>query len=696
MRENPFKSKAQARLFFAKEARGELAPGTAKRWMEETPDFASLPEYVGDNPEEDEDELLIHLVYFEGPQYWNKGRLVEVYSFYEANQQLEAWGDEGRVGFAVYILGELVYDGAYDLAMRPADLRRQMVLYLEQLGTEDAERLLVLLVQQNPEKGFIDPVTGAWRPASQFEVQLYEPGEEYDPEDEEIPESVVSETITEDEPTVEAINRALLSGTLGIGTSGLVTETREEPVRGPRPPAARIPHTIEREQQRRPLPGRRAGRRDMLPDEETRFSEQFDWLTANYGPPHGPSADWITTAWQVGRLGGEGDRMLYVVDEEDSDDENQPLYSVVARRWDDEADQWNDEILLIGTFEEVRDTTSPCQVCGRILAGETCCPPDAPDQPTGIEVLGAGGRLPVTELTERFGEMRPLPWNPAATGWYTSTGWYFGGSRWIVYRRQEEDGTPIYAVVEWDGRQVETLFTGRVDEVIPWLENLTEERRGAGARRISNNIDAEQTYIVDGEIDADGFEQWVNDAVGFFNERDVRANTDDFPTDPTVKVQYVGLTTAVASGRVVYRLHGKWRIEERAAIFKHRMASSSFINRFRLWSAGEADKGQRVQLFHYSGRPGSIRDVVICTWLASVDNDYDVNIVGFRMINGDNGIEIHQGQVEVPQTWSWNRGHRTVRKIMDDATVRVLLVDNGWPEEYYLNIGYADNPFVYF
>ena len=40
----PFKSKAQQRLFFAKENRGELPKGKAKEWADETPDIKSLPE----------------------------------------------------------------------------------------------------------------------------------------------------------------------------------------------------------------------------------------------------------------------------------------------------------------------------------------------------------------------------------------------------------------------------------------------------------------------------------------------------------------------------------------------------------------------------------------------------------------------------------------------------------------------------
>lgn len=40
----PFKSKAQQRLLFAKEARGEVRKGTAKRWAHETKDMKKLPE----------------------------------------------------------------------------------------------------------------------------------------------------------------------------------------------------------------------------------------------------------------------------------------------------------------------------------------------------------------------------------------------------------------------------------------------------------------------------------------------------------------------------------------------------------------------------------------------------------------------------------------------------------------------------
>jgi hypothetical protein len=42
----PFKSKAQQRLFFAKEEGGELPKGTAELWAKHTPDIKSLPEHV--------------------------------------------------------------------------------------------------------------------------------------------------------------------------------------------------------------------------------------------------------------------------------------------------------------------------------------------------------------------------------------------------------------------------------------------------------------------------------------------------------------------------------------------------------------------------------------------------------------------------------------------------------------------------
>lgn len=41
----PFESKAQARLFRAKEARGELPKGTSHRWAHESGDIKRLPEH---------------------------------------------------------------------------------------------------------------------------------------------------------------------------------------------------------------------------------------------------------------------------------------------------------------------------------------------------------------------------------------------------------------------------------------------------------------------------------------------------------------------------------------------------------------------------------------------------------------------------------------------------------------------------
>jgi hypothetical protein len=42
----PFKSKAQQKLFYAKEARGELPKGTAEKWSEHMPNIKKLPEHV--------------------------------------------------------------------------------------------------------------------------------------------------------------------------------------------------------------------------------------------------------------------------------------------------------------------------------------------------------------------------------------------------------------------------------------------------------------------------------------------------------------------------------------------------------------------------------------------------------------------------------------------------------------------------
>jgi hypothetical protein len=624
--------------------------------MDETPDFASLPERVGDNPEDDE-PLVIQMVYLEGPHYWNIGRLVEVRSFWDADQQMEVWGDEGRAAFVVYILGELVYEGSYDLSVKPVDLRRQMVLYLEQLGTEDADRLLGAMAEMNPEKGFIDPVTGAWRPASQFDVQLYEPGEEYDPEDEDedIPEAVVSETIVEDQPTVDEINQALLAGTVGIGAHGLVTETRR-PGRRPAPPVDEDEDEDEEEE----FDGGRFERDVTGVDPLIDLEQEARRVLERHGRE---VADW-----------GE-----YIAGRHQAND--------------DRRHQGNEAMLR--DLRAIQDQRDPSFIRGyaEVILNVARAEP-ADDQ--GINVLGAGGQLPTTVLTEQFGRARPLPWNPAIDGWF------LGGHRWIQYRLQQADGTPLYSVVDWDGVNVDTLFTGCVDEVIPWTMTqggvgeprtvghgvrLTVARQVAqGVRRISSNDPGGQTYIVDGEYDVDGFVQWVNDAVGFFNEKDARSDMTHFPSDPgEERIPYRG-------EQELFRLHGPWRVEERAAVFKHRRADAGFINRFRLFAAGEADKGQRVQLFYNLGQ---IRDIVICTWIASFDAETDTAIVGFRLINGDNGIEIMNGQVDVSAA-DWNEGNSTVRKIMDMLSVRTVFVDNGWPEEYYLNIGFADNPFVYF
>lgn len=45
----PYKSKSQERLFFAKEARGELPKGKAEEWAHETKNIKKLPEHVSDN-----------------------------------------------------------------------------------------------------------------------------------------------------------------------------------------------------------------------------------------------------------------------------------------------------------------------------------------------------------------------------------------------------------------------------------------------------------------------------------------------------------------------------------------------------------------------------------------------------------------------------------------------------------------------
>lgn len=50
----PFKSRAQQRLFFAKEERGELPKGTALEWAHHTPDIKKLPEHVKKKKQEKE------------------------------------------------------------------------------------------------------------------------------------------------------------------------------------------------------------------------------------------------------------------------------------------------------------------------------------------------------------------------------------------------------------------------------------------------------------------------------------------------------------------------------------------------------------------------------------------------------------------------------------------------------------------
>ena len=42
----PFKSKAQQRFMFAAESRGDVKPGTARKWAHETKNMKRLPEKV--------------------------------------------------------------------------------------------------------------------------------------------------------------------------------------------------------------------------------------------------------------------------------------------------------------------------------------------------------------------------------------------------------------------------------------------------------------------------------------------------------------------------------------------------------------------------------------------------------------------------------------------------------------------------
>jgi len=188
--------------------------------------------------------LTIHMYYAEGPAYWLLGHLEEFASFERADRQLNEWAHIGRgdgvASFAIYFDSELVYDGAYDLAIVPADLKRQVNLFLESLDTQDAVILLGALAEQNPklEKGYVDPDTGAWRSRRRFET-----GADV---------SEMSASIVEDPNTVDDINAALLGGTLGIGSHGLVTVASHERIdtgEGP-PEAARTwHHAAERRRQ---------------------------------------------------------------------------------------------------------------------------------------------------------------------------------------------------------------------------------------------------------------------------------------------------------------------------------------------------------------------------------------------------------------------------------------------------------------
>lgn len=175
---------------------------------------------VKDNPDNPGDGLTIHMYYSDGPAYWLLGHLEEFSSFNRANRKLNEWFDasrgRGSVGFAVYIDGDLVYKGTYDLAVAPADLKRQINLYLETLDTPDAVILLNALASQNPKRklGYIDPDTGA-----RMSRRLYDEGYYH-----RSGVSDMSAPVVEQQPTIDDINRALISGTIGIGTSGMVTE----------------------------------------------------------------------------------------------------------------------------------------------------------------------------------------------------------------------------------------------------------------------------------------------------------------------------------------------------------------------------------------------------------------------------------------------------------------------------------------
>jgi len=164
--------------------------------------------------------LVIHMYYAEGEAYWLLAHLEEFSSFERANRQLDEWSAIGRnhgaASFAVYIDRMLVYDGSYDLSVVPADLKRQINLFLAELDTPDAHILLAALAEKNPklEHGYIDPDTGAWMSKRRFE--------------EGADVSKMSEAIVEDPNSIDDINAALIGGTIGIGTHGLVTATSRE------------------------------------------------------------------------------------------------------------------------------------------------------------------------------------------------------------------------------------------------------------------------------------------------------------------------------------------------------------------------------------------------------------------------------------------------------------------------------------
>jgi len=856
----------QAQRFFAEQAQEE--------------------EYVQDNPSGG-DPLTVQVVYLDGPAYWLKGHIVELGSFYEADQQLDLWAAHGgqvsfviyiedeyvysgtyEVSFVIYIEDEYVYSGTYDLVIQPANIKRRVVLYLEQLGGENAERLLGALAEQNPselKEGYVDPDTGAWMSKRRFDEGL----------DDEYEDAVVSEPIVEDEDLAANINAALLAGTIGIGQHGLAVEATEEQIREGTPDPTRVPHTRERaaDQGRTwpPTPPTRRDRLDMvrirreditgrrvrttqLVDRHPNFivevgkrgsvdevtPDEMFWV--KFDEPITGAEEWDNrvefqsieeflretefidadpdveeyvllrgtfdlyfTPDDVGHvvgsvmLGPDGtedqegqDRVRAVIDAE---------YQPGVQIWGQDVGLWTVklqdgtkfDVYVVPTTTAVEEgwIAPPCEVCGGIERGETCCPPEDDTQraerlltekygqhqglnadwnsmawlvgpavddgmwwiidweirhddghnlyslikravavdhqgeyldaveftgpvdevmnearlvPTiqGPEALGAGGELPTTVLDRLFGPARPSPWINARGR--AIQAWKVNDGEWVVYDHQTTDGAAIYRVVEFDQatRRLiadDPIFVGTAEQVAEWNERRIQwfayeaaRLQGVGHRRISNDMEGGETYITDGEIDEDGNHQWVNDAIGFFNEHLARAETDDFPQnnsqDHSFRVPYI---TYGSPGRVTFRLYGPWRIEERAAIFKHRMASSGFINRFNI-RRGEND-GICVQLF--SAVNNGIRDIVISTWFAGPNRDGTKNIIGFALLNGDNGLEIMNGQIEYDAIVDWKRP-KTVREIMDLLGVRAVFIANGWPEDYYLHVGYQDTPFVTF